>query len=789
MLQILGLRTFINPKGEEKKFDKFHDQNWRANSVTDLFRTIETVLAGIPETERWNLFYTVANCGSGKREFESQSVLAFDLDGLDQTKGLESYIELVLGTLKIKRLETGIVNSGNGLHFLIGLKKKIDNVDFFAKNKLQYKALCEKINFALASAGLPGKCDTTVFDPRRILRLPETENRKPGKPSKRATLIQQIIKPIDFDLPAESGIPLVTPEATLNERVLKKYPHVDTDAVLSGCEFLKWMREKPNEVSEPQWYAALSIVGRMPEGRNIAHELSKGHRGYSEKETNLKLEQSMQASPPRTCENIESMSDKCQGCKFRGKVKSPILIHGEGYLATEFTGFHTITYAQNGNPKFTPNFADLKNYFERLHHYKGYGGSGMIYTWNGKFYEYLESRFLEQFANDHFEPLANNNMRSEFRNLILSTNLMPLEWFTESVQDYINFNNGVLNVTKRELLPHSADRGFLSVLPFDYDSKAKAPLFEKTLLKILCNDETLVKIMQEFFGYVLVNEGSWAQKALVMVGGGSNGKSTILNILKKVVGKNSYSALSIKEINESEYSRMLLDGKLVNIGEEAPSKSLVDSSMFKNIVTGGEVQMRHPYKESISKNVTCKQIFSCNEIPKTRDASHGFLRRLIIVPFNYKLSKADPDFDPHIEKKLSAELPGIFNWAMEGYERLKKQQEFTKSEAADQQLERFQEEIDTVRAWMKHHVKLYPLDSGLGVDLKTCDLYDSYSLQTKASNEIAITKVAFTRRLPELIKDYAERYARKRDEKKAQHRVLKNADLIADADIQDLPET
>jgi hypothetical protein len=160
MIQLLHLRAFERD-GKEHKYDAFVQDGLHAESVADLFANLDSYLAKIPEKERWNCFYTLANCTAKKRDFQSLSVMYFDIDGIEK-KRVRDYIPVVCQSLGIEESETGIVASGNGLHFIIGLQTPIVDKQFFKVGRDHYKAICSSLNRALEAAGLPGKTDPSV---------------------------------------------------------------------------------------------------------------------------------------------------------------------------------------------------------------------------------------------------------------------------------------------------------------------------------------------------------------------------------------------------------------------------------------------------------------------------------------------------------------------------------------------------------------------------------------------------------------------------------------------------
>jgi len=758
MNQILGIRAFIpkegDKKGQELKYHAFFEKGWLADSVFDILQNPMKYVERIPPEDRWNIHYCIANNGAGAREFLSQDVIPFDIDGID-TSIREKYIAVVIDELKIKKWETGIVFSGNGLHFLVGLEKQITDKDFFKKNRHHYKAILSRLNSRLIKEGLKGCADPAVFDHRRMLRLPLTVNRKPKKPEVVCTILQPNIEKIKFDITLISGLPIVKEEDEISKGLMKKYTKVDTNEILKSCEFIKWCKENPGSVNEPQWYALLSIIGRCENGDKLAHEYSEGHHNYSFDETKLKLEQSLEASGPRTCKNISNFWNGCGNCAHFEKVTSPILIVGPDHIKTEFTGFHTLAYKANGDAKLIPNYSDLRRAFERDYKYKNMGGSRMTYIWTGTHYKMISNAEIEHYAQTKFDPYANNNMVSEFKNLVLRTEIKDPEWFKGDPRK-LNMKNGILDIDKLTLDPHDSETGFRHTFPYNYDPGAVSPVFDKMLKKLADNDPALENLLEEVLGYALSNDNCWVQKAPVLIGAGANGKSTFLNVLKSLVHSDNYSALTINCL-KNEYSRQMLDGKLFNIAEETPTHALIENSLFKMLITGGDIHARAPYKEPYIFRNRAKFLFSCNELPKALDTTHGFFRRLTLIHFSVTFSKADPDYDPYIEDKLLNERAGIFNRAMRGYKRLVSQRGFTEAKQCEENLSNYILENDTVKSFICDYLHIIPTEKMNGEYIPMGDLYDSYKSNTTDGGEKAITKSKFFKKISGLVPGYQER--------------------------------
>lgn len=755
-IQITGLRPKPGTTLEQGDFEDysiFDKYKLEAASIADILDNPKTILDKIPASEHWNLYFTVANCGVKKREFVSQDVIAFDLDGIDNSEH-EKYIEVVCKTLAIKPEQTGIVASGNGLHFYVGLQIPIVSKDFFKQNKHHYKALLSTLELALKEANLPiGKCDPAIFDARRILRMPGTINKKPGRADRECKVINAQIIAVPFDLTLASGVPSVSKDEAIPKDFLKKYPKTDNAAIMSGCDFMKFVKQEPGQVTEPQWYAALSIAARMQDGVKLAHELSAGHKGYSFEKTEAKIDHALNASPPRKCSSINQLWGQCRGCPNFEKIESPIMLRSEDAIPTQGTGFHIISTTDKGVMKYTPCYKDLREFFERQNKYVAH--SKICWVYNGKHYEAFERALLQNFAQTHFDPYAMTKMTQEFENLVMRTNPVDPQLWDLTTKRKINFQNGVLHLDRMDFLPHSPEYGFKYCLPYEYDPYAKAPVFEKYLIEAMGGDESLTEILKEFGGYALSGDDCKGAKALFLEGEGANGKSTFVKVLKALAGKDNYQTISLRDFSHME-RRHGLDGALFNIAEETPDK-VADSNDFKNLVDGGELKVRKLFSDDYTIENRAKLIFTCNSLPASFDTSLGYRRRLLIVPFDQNFK--DPTKwveDKNIDDKLYAELPGIFNVMLAAYQRfVKNNKNFTASKRAEKELTEYVESNDPVLQWLEEYMEVLPPAHEQFKDAKhsITELYINFSNYCKEHGHKPHNSRALGKRLRTIFKD------------------------------------
>lgn len=768
-IQIIGLRPFTDKDGKEKKK---HELFTTVESVPWLFKNLDLVVEKIPTSERWNVYFTALNCQDPRtvkgqlRRFKSQEIFPFDIDGIDQAQQ-QRYIDIFFEVTQLAREKTAVICSGNGLQFFAQFEQPFTDPEYFDQKRLQYKAICERVDKAIAESKLPGRADPSVWTPARIMRLANTENRKPGKDPKQAYVIASNIEPQDIDWAKLSKIA----EVKEDEHVAwddSRAPKLDTKEIYKGCNFIKATVEAPAEFREPHYYAALSVIARMENGRERCHKLAESIKdsgngstvaSYHHSDIEKKIDQAMQASGPRTCKSINAIWGKCSKCPNFGKVASPVSLKGEEHIGTKETGFHTW---KEGKPH--PHFQDLRRFYNQTYKYKTIETNGLVFGWDGKKYNLHSRNQIENFAAKNFKPFIRTADAAEFRRLIEITNLVDPEFFGSSLSGFINFQNGVLDVKTKELLPHSPERGFRYVLPYSYDPTATAPRFDRFLDEITCDNKQLRAVLEEFGGYALSGDDYWSHHCLLLIGKGRNGKSKFIEALQLAAGEDNFSTTKLEKFG-SQNDLQLMEGKLFNVSEEISHKEMRLTEALKDLSSGNTMTVKLMYNQPYKIKNKAKLILTANTLPETTDMSFAFFERMLIVPFDAQF--IGDKKDPYLSQKFKNELPGIFNLLFAGYERLLKQQQFTHAVRIEEEKLDYANMNNPLYPWWEGRttegrIVEKPLN-GKQDFVFTSDLYMDFCLWNQVhGNSVRLNQNQFTNCFASLVKDGTQRRGRSR---------------------------
>ena len=322
-------------------------------------------------------------------------------------------------------------------------------------------------------------------------------------------------------------------------------------------------------------------------------------------------------------------------------------------------------------------------------------------------------------------PQLNRAKRTEVMSYL---DILIRENTTVTPAKFIAFRNGVLNIETNELLPFSPDLIITNKIDWDYNENAYSEDVDEVLNNISCKDKEIRLLLEELTGYCMYRRNELG-KAFILIGSGSNGKSTYLNMLKDMLGRRNTSVLDLKKLGD-RFSTVMMFGKLANIGDDISEEFITDVSEFKKVVTGETIDAEQKGQPKFEFNPYVKLIFSANNIPrmgKGRDSS-AVLRRLVIIPFNAKFTKEElgDNFKPYITHSLKSQesMEYLIKLGIIGLKRVLKNNEFTNSEKVQAELTEYEENNNPILNFFKdcedNEVKI--------VNEPTNDVYRRYTV-------------------------------------------------------------
>jgi len=328
-----------------------------------------------------------------------------------------------------------------------------------------------------------------------------------------------------------------------------------------------------------------------------------------------------------------------------------------------------------------------------------------VYLYNGKYWEVIDrdrlKHFLTQVAlkmgmNEYFAK--EYKFQDELYKQFLATAFLPAPEMNKN-KVFINLQNGTFGISQKEQkLKKFNSKDFLTYqLPFEYKEGAKAPIFTRFLNDVLPSIEKQ-KVLAEFLGYVFIKSLK-LEKALLLYGEGANGKSVFFDVISAILGKENISNYSLTNLTDSKgYHRANIKNKLVNYASEIGKK--LESETFKQLSSCEPIDARLPYGNPFIMEDYARLIFNTNELPIPPEQTNGYFRRYLIIHFDKTIPESKQDKEL-ASKIIDKELPGVFNWILEGLKRILEQRNFTYSKEIEDSLNDYKLNSDTAKLYLK----------------------------------------------------------------------------------------
>ena len=248
------------------------------------------------------------------------------------------------------------------------------------------------------------------------------------------------------------------------------------------------------------------------------------------------------------------------------------------------------------------------------------------------------------------------------------------EWDADT--DIVACHSGVIDLFTGKLHQGRPDDLIAHYLPVYLDETATAPRWDRFLEEVFSSDSAVIKFVQRAVGYSLTGRTD-EQVMFVLIGKGSNGKSTFLEVLHALFGNYSLAApfsTFDRNRNSSQTNDIAaLAGKRFVSSTEPNQGVVFDESRIKSLTGGDTISARFLHREFFEFQPVCKIWMGVNHLPRVRDDSDGFWRRIRRIDFPNRFWNPGEDFpagskmqDPELIPALKEELTGILNWALEG---------------------------------------------------------------------------------------------------------------------------
>lgn len=297
--------------------------------------------------------------------------------------------------------------------------------------------------------------------------------------------------------------------------------------------------------------------------------------------------------------------------------------------------------------------------------------TGGVYEYDGMTWKGIAPKQLESYVVAHdVHGLTSQRRRREASDYIMT--VTRTKWVPWRSLDYheVPMLNGVVDLRNSMIRPHREADYLETVLPHNFNPKAKCPVWMKALEVWFGKDpdyKSKVAAIQEFMGYSLMAHALY-KKALMLFGKPDSGKSQVLAAMIEMVGRANTTSISVEDMDDPR-KLAPIKGKMLNCLSELRADSMIADGGFKKLVsTGDPVQIDQKYREQETYVPFAKHVIVSNVLPAVNDLTEATHNRLCIVSFNHAIPAEARDV--RLMDKLIAEMEGIVAWSLIGAERL-----------------------------------------------------------------------------------------------------------------------
>ncbi|WP_311245307.1 MULTISPECIES: phage/plasmid primase, P4 family [unclassified Microbacterium] len=219
-----------------------------------------------------------------------------------------------------------------------------------------------------------------------------------------------------------------------------------------------------------------------------------------------------------------------------------------------------------------------------------------------------------------------------------------------SDRDLIAVNNGIFDFKSKELLPFDPSKVFLSKARVDYVATALSPGIQtpdgdtwevEEWIQGLSDDPEVVHLLWEILGAIVRPHVRWNKSAWFYSEKGNNGKGTLVELMRNLVGTASYASIPIADFGKDFLLEPLTRASAILVDENDVGTFIDRAANLKAIITNDVISINRKYKTPIAYQFWGFMVQCLNGFPKIKDKSESFYRRQLFVPFEKSYTGAE----------------------------------------------------------------------------------------------------------------------------------------------------
>lgn len=343
----------------------------------------------------------------------------------------------------------------------------------------------------------------------------------------------------------------------------------------------------------------------------------------------------------------------------------------------------------------------------------------------------------------HLKRSRNNSGKEAMmREIKHNVAVLPEEFDSDDM--LFNTQNGYLDLSNGILHEHDISKMFSRISNAEYTDKTDCPRWELFLEQIFDGNKELIHYIQKAVGYSLT-ASIREQVMFIIFGNGRNGKSVFLDIITEIMGNYAKSmqadSLMVKKGGSNGHNEDIarLNGARLVTSSEPNEGVRMDEGLIKQLTGGDMVSASFKGGHVFDYKPKYKLWLATNHKPIIRGNDDGIWRRLPLIPFTVQIPKNK--VDKSLKEKLMRELPGIFNWAVEGCLMWQREGLNPPLDIQKATME-YRQEMDVIAGFIDECCIVGP-----GYSIGATDLFKSYDKWAREMNEHPFSQTQFGKKM------------------------------------------
>jgi len=327
-----------------------------------------------------------------------------------------------------------------------------------------------------------------------------------------------------------------------------------------------------------------------------------------------------------------------------------------------------------------------------------YDRAGLFWLWNAKrlCWEITDEVDLLNMINAGTgKDIISSKNRTEIINALKQEGRKSIPKAIEP--NWIQFKDKIYNITNGESINSSPEYFVTNPIPYEVSGDPRTPMMDKIFTEWV--GEKYIDTLYEIIAYCCLYDYP-INRLFCFIGGGMNGKTCFLNLLRKFIGISNVCSTELDTLLASRFEITRLHKKLVCMMGETNFNEMNRTSIIKKLTGNDLIGFEYKNKNTFEDINYAKILIATNNLPTTTDKTVGFYRRWLILDFPNNFSE---------KKNILADIPeeeynNLATRCIINLNKILEKREFTNEGTIEERTKKYEDKSDPLEKFLKEFI-------------------------------------------------------------------------------------